>query len=204
METIGDRIRHLRQENKFTLNELAQKVGISKTSLVKYENGTTKNIKHGNIEKLATLFNVSVDYLINGKEEDTEEDKLIKLLIQKTLDKKIEWMNFEEFETKEPVKVCGEDVTTEILKERFDTYIDNAILGSIIRLTFTDNNIFIFYYFIDIDDSKYSKLYFGTSKSIRMIENNKNLDNLYLAIYKPSSFVEPAKIESAITDLKNL
>lgn len=206
METIGDRVRNLRIKKNLTQNELAKKLHINQSVLHRIEKNTRK-LKDYEIENLSIIFNVSVDYLINGKEEDTEEDELIKLLIQKTIDRKIKWVNGVELSEIEPIKVGNQDVTTDDLILLLEEYIDidkhdidflaNFLVE--IDISFTGNTIFIFSQNDDINE-----LFFGTPKRLDLITDNKNLETLGLAIYKPFSFVDPAKIESAITDLKNL
>ena len=59
-----DRLRALRIENRLTLQELGDKVGLGKEAIYKYEKGIVVNPKRDLIAKLAKLFNVSPCYLL--------------------------------------------------------------------------------------------------------------------------------------------
>ena len=65
--TIGKRIAHFRKEKGLTQEELAQHVGISPQAVSKWENDQTcPDISA--LPKLARLFDVTVDELLEGKE----------------------------------------------------------------------------------------------------------------------------------------
>lgn len=65
-------LKNLRVSNKKTQKEVADFLGIDRTTYVKYENGQTEpNIN--NIKKLADYFNVSTDYLL-GRSNPTGSD----------------------------------------------------------------------------------------------------------------------------------
>lgn len=63
--SFGDKIRSLREENKYTQSDLASKLGISTRTLYNYEKGKLfpKDIKV--VKGLAEIFNVSTDYLMD-------------------------------------------------------------------------------------------------------------------------------------------
>ena len=66
---IGDRIKELRQKANLTQAELAEKMGFTSQTVSNWESGT----REPDISALATLsqiFNVSLDYLLLGKEDD--------------------------------------------------------------------------------------------------------------------------------------
>uniref|UniRef100_UPI0018C54C0E helix-turn-helix domain-containing protein n=1 Tax=Pectinatus frisingensis TaxID=865 RepID=UPI0018C54C0E len=62
METIGERLKRLRENKKMSQDEVANIIGIDRTSYLKYEKGINKPTR--NLEKLSVLFNVSTDYLL--------------------------------------------------------------------------------------------------------------------------------------------
>lgn len=66
METLGKRIRSLREQKNWTQTELSQELGMKTyTTVSKWEND--ENFPKGkDLKKLAELFNVSSDYLINN------------------------------------------------------------------------------------------------------------------------------------------
>lgn len=61
---IGARIRLKRKENGYTLEEVAQKLGISKQTVQRYETGVIANIPSDKIELLSELFNTTPAYLM--------------------------------------------------------------------------------------------------------------------------------------------
>lgn len=62
--TTGDRIKQLRLQNGMTMEELAEKLGLQKAAIYKYENGLVVNLKRNVIEKLSQVFNVSPSYIM--------------------------------------------------------------------------------------------------------------------------------------------
>lgn len=74
MET-GDRIRYMREENQLTQTELAEKIGISKQTLYKYENGVVTNIPSDKLEILADLLNTTPEYLIGWSDDPVDYKK---------------------------------------------------------------------------------------------------------------------------------
>ena len=64
-----DRIRALRIEHNMTLQEVADKVGLQKAAIYKYEHGLIVNPKQSLIAKLAKLFNVSPAYLMGADDK---------------------------------------------------------------------------------------------------------------------------------------
>lgn len=63
----GERIKRLRTGRELTQEQLAEKINVSRTYIVKIENG----LQIGSIEiaiELAMFFDVSMDFLLLGKE----------------------------------------------------------------------------------------------------------------------------------------
>lgn len=67
--SIGNKLKTLRENKKLTLDEVAQKIGTSRQTLFKYENGIVTNIPSNKIEDLAGIYGVSPAYLM-GWEDD--------------------------------------------------------------------------------------------------------------------------------------
>lgn len=76
MDTIGDRLKDIRNKKDMTLDEVAKIIGVSRQTIQRYESGVIPNIPPDKISKLANLFNTTTDYLINGK---TNSKKGIKI-----------------------------------------------------------------------------------------------------------------------------
>lgn len=66
--TLGEKIKKLRKDTNITQEELAEKIGVSRQAVTKWEsNNGMPDIE--NLKSLATLFNISVDELIDYKKE---------------------------------------------------------------------------------------------------------------------------------------
>ena len=93
------RIKQLRKERKLSIVELAEKIGVSKLTVLKWEHGTSQ-ISTREAKKLAEYFGVSVGYLLGVKDNITDLiEKINEWAISHGLDKgnpKIEWMKVTE------------------------------------------------------------------------------------------------------------
>lgn len=72
MKTLGDRLTELREANKFTKAEMAQKLGVNKSTITRYE---TNEIKP-NLDmliKMSEIFGVTLDW-IAGLENNEKDD----------------------------------------------------------------------------------------------------------------------------------
>ena len=58
MEKVGQRIKRLRKERKWTQEMLGAKLGVKKAAIQKYESGRVVNLKQETIKKLTDLFEV--------------------------------------------------------------------------------------------------------------------------------------------------
>lgn len=61
---MADRIKERRIAMDFTQEELAQKLGLQKSAIAKYEKGRVENIKRSIIEKMSELFDCSPAWLM--------------------------------------------------------------------------------------------------------------------------------------------
>lgn len=68
MKTIGDRIRNKRLELKYTLEKVANEIGVTPSTILKYENGSI-NIPSDKIEKIALLLKCSPAYLMGWEDK---------------------------------------------------------------------------------------------------------------------------------------
>ncbi len=66
--TFGEKLRALRQSKKLTQEELAASLRITSRTLINYEQGRCLPKQTEVLARIATLFNVSVDYLMNEDE----------------------------------------------------------------------------------------------------------------------------------------
>lgn len=84
---FGRRIRNLRINNGYSMQDLANKLGVTKSSINMWENGSS--IPKDNILiALSKIFNVSIDYLLGNEkmEEKIPENKTLHY-IQRNLEK---------------------------------------------------------------------------------------------------------------------
>ena len=68
METMGDRIRTLRDAKGWTQPFLADLVGVTKSAVSQWEDGNTKNIKNDTFLRLCDALGTDPRYLIWGPE----------------------------------------------------------------------------------------------------------------------------------------
>lgn len=68
MVTFGQRLRQLREQNGFVQKQLANFLGVSESTIGKYENDQ-RTPSPDTITKLATKFDVSTDYLLGVSNE---------------------------------------------------------------------------------------------------------------------------------------
>jgi len=67
--TTGERIKNLRVARHMSQEELAEKVGLKKAAISKYENGLVVNIKRDIIGKLADALETAPTYLMGMRDE---------------------------------------------------------------------------------------------------------------------------------------
>lgn len=68
---IGNRIRRARNLRSATLDDIAQKVGVTKSTVQRYENGKINNIKIPVVESIATALGVNPAWIV-GKSDIME------------------------------------------------------------------------------------------------------------------------------------
>ena len=61
---MAQKIKHLRMENHLTLEQVAQKVGVGKSTVRKWENGIISNVRSDKIVPLSAALNTSPAYLM--------------------------------------------------------------------------------------------------------------------------------------------
>lgn len=71
MSTIGEKIKTLRKERKLTQKELAHKIGVTASTITKYEIGQLEpNLEV--LNKIADIFNISISDLIDNSNSKRE------------------------------------------------------------------------------------------------------------------------------------
>ncbi|MDC4389655.1 helix-turn-helix domain-containing protein [Acinetobacter baumannii] len=70
METLGTRLKNQRKSKKLTQQQVADAIGVSKTSVIYWEKD--ENLpKHDSLMALAQILGVTSNYLLHGKESDS-------------------------------------------------------------------------------------------------------------------------------------
>ena len=65
---IGTRIKEVRQERRWTQDQLAQAVGVSRSAVAQWETGRAGQIT-GNLTRIAATLEVGVEYLMHGSDK---------------------------------------------------------------------------------------------------------------------------------------
>lgn len=73
MGTLGRRIFNLRKEKQLSRDALGKRIGVSKTSIKNWEDDENTP-KHEYLDRLSHVFNRSIDYLVDGKTDNTVTD----------------------------------------------------------------------------------------------------------------------------------
>ena len=68
---IGQRIADTRIEKDLTMDDIAQKIGVAKSTIQRYEKGTIKKLKLPVIESIASALNVNPNWLIGNTDDPT-------------------------------------------------------------------------------------------------------------------------------------
>ena len=70
-KVMGQRIREKREAMGWSVEDLAEKIGVARQTIYKWERGSVKNIDRDYIGKMAKLFHVEPDWLMHM--EDAKE-----------------------------------------------------------------------------------------------------------------------------------
>lgn len=66
---VSYRLKNLRIDHDYTMEQLAQKIGVAKSTVAKWENGYVENMRQSAIQKLANLYDVSPSYILGYDDE---------------------------------------------------------------------------------------------------------------------------------------
>jgi transcriptional regulator with XRE-family HTH domain len=76
LEKVGQRIKRLRKERKWTQEMLGAKLGVKKAAVQKYESGRVVNLKQETIKKLTDLFEVPPTTFLDCSDWDRYAEKV--------------------------------------------------------------------------------------------------------------------------------
>ncbi|PKG23030.1 helix-turn-helix domain-containing protein [Niallia nealsonii] len=94
---IGDRVKKLRLEKRMSLSELAEQAGVAKSYLSSLERNLQSNPSIQFLEKIATVFNVPVDHLINEQQNKEDLDSEWLKIVKEAMDSGVSKSEFREF-----------------------------------------------------------------------------------------------------------
>lgn len=114
---IGRQIQTLRNRYQMTQEDLAIKLGVSKQTISNWETGL-KIPRMGAIQNLASFFNVSKSFIIEGKEESPDE--LLTIYDQLSNNRKKEVVDFAKFKLSEQQKSEQEEQKIYTLAAHFE------------------------------------------------------------------------------------
>lgn len=72
--SLGEKIRRLRKDKKLTLDQLAERAGASKSYVWELENKNPPRPSAEKLAKIAEQLDVTLEYLLDDKQEIKEED----------------------------------------------------------------------------------------------------------------------------------
>ncbi len=151
MVLLGKKIKELRTKSKFTQSELANLLGVTKSSVASYENDS-RQLSFSVLIKIAQIFNVSTDYLLLNKPEknisiaslNEEQTEIIKSLIKTFTESNTREHNLKNSllnETYVPIKFY---TTKNRPNERFFNFIGHFKRKSYYIFTFQSRTLFSF------------------------------------------------------------
>lgn len=77
METLGEKIRRLREKRGFTQGEVADACLVSRVAVTKWESGDTENIKLGNLYRLCQKLQIDVVDLLGWKSPSGVDSRFV-------------------------------------------------------------------------------------------------------------------------------
>ena len=124
MTLLGKKIKNLRNEKRYTQSELAERLGVTKSTIAAYENDT-RMPSYDVLIKISRLFHVSIDSLLTGESKgvfikiecltDKQKDILLQLVTLFLEDN----LNREIISADEIVKAQGiESLTRNLIEKR--------------------------------------------------------------------------------------
>ena len=102
-----ERIARLRELMNIGQSELAERIGVSKQTLYKYENGIVSNVPSDKIEAMAKIFGVTPAYLMGWEDSPTPEQTTVPNPDQLSSDEKTLVTNYRILDSTDRMKAQG-------------------------------------------------------------------------------------------------
>ena len=83
---IGKRIKSAREKADMSLNDVALRLGVNKSTILRYENGEISKVKAPIIDGLANALNVSPHYLMGWEVEESKNDLIAEVVLKMRTD----------------------------------------------------------------------------------------------------------------------
>ena len=176
--TLNERIKHLRKQRKITQEELAKAINVERSSVGKYETGTTPSMDI--LIKIANYFEISVDYLLgNTATKDFDISSIPGAIHYKT--KKLPILGS---------VACGKPIFAE---EDFNGYIDvvEGIKADFCLQAKGDSMINARIYDGDIVFIKKQELVHNGEIAVVLIEDEATLKRVYFYPEKQTLILKP-------------
>ena len=110
----GDIIKNRRIELGLTQEELGEKIGVQKSAIAKYENGTVENLKRSVIAKLAEVLQLS-PLQIMGLEDESEglknfitAEEAVKFLLEQNVIMALNGVDITKLSEEEQIQMANE------------------------------------------------------------------------------------------------
>jgi transcriptional regulator with XRE-family HTH domain len=114
---LNKNIKNARLSANMTLEELANKIGVSKGTVHKYENGVITNIPSDKIELIAKVTGVTPEFLMGWEQNQIKESKTIRIPIYDSTNQEI--ISWIEFNT--DIKYYGRIIRNDTVPPQFRT-----------------------------------------------------------------------------------
>ena len=76
-ETMAERIKYLRKTKGLTLEDIASKVGVGKSTVRKWETGMIANMRRDKIASLADALGTTPEYLMGWSKENSPDELVL-------------------------------------------------------------------------------------------------------------------------------
>ena len=81
MNTLGERLSAMRKQRGLSQEQVAKATGVTRAAVSLWEHGHSANLKHESLRRVAALFNITIDEMLDGKSiQPISKDQYARLL----------------------------------------------------------------------------------------------------------------------------